>query len=149
MKDTAVAELAKFDAVQRWSGKYPPMLVQLAFGIGCALVAIAIRSLIDLVAPAAGPYALLYPAVLISTLFGRWRAGFVTYVAWFLWTLLVLLPNASALGSARPDEVSRTIINGVTALVVLIFAELFRMAVRRATASGMRPSPPSNCATKR
>ena len=126
--------LAEVDLPTYRPGRIPPILRQLGFGLFCTAGFIGTRTLLDQYAPTAGPFALIYPAVLIATLFGRWEAGITCYLATLAWTWLLILPRAELLRLARPSDVPRTLINALTIFVVLVFAELFRTAVRRAVA---------------
>ena len=124
--------LAEVDLATYRPGRVTPILRQLGFGLLCTAGFICVRMLFDQYAPTAGPFALIYPAVLIATLFGRWVSGITCYSATLAWTWLFILPQAEFLRLARPSDVPRTLINAMSILVVLVFAELFRAAVRRA-----------------
>jgi PAS domain S-box-containing protein len=127
-------KLARLDMAESWSRHVPLRVAQVAFGLACMATALIVRLTIDLAAPTAGPYALIYPAVLIATLFGRWPAGAVTYVLGFMWSWWFILPHVGAGHDLAPREVSRLVINCATVLVILVFAEIFRSAVRTALA---------------
>jgi PAS domain S-box-containing protein len=124
--------LAQFDVVDQWAGKAPVVVVQLVFGLACTGATIFLRAALDLVAPTAGPFALVYPAILISTLFGRWQSGITTYATTFLWTWYGILPPKWSFDLANPDDQASLVVNLVTVLVTLAFAEIFRSAVRSA-----------------
>ena len=126
--------LAEIDLSTLRPGRLPPLLRQMGFGVVCAFGFIAARVGVDQLAPTAGPFALIYISVLIATLFGRWQAGVVCYILTMSWTWTILLPRAAALRLARPADGPRTLVNALAILTVLIFAEVFRGAVRRAAA---------------
>jgi len=90
------------------------------------------RTIVDSFAASAGPFSLIYPAILISTLFGRWQAGLVTWATSFLFAWYFVLPEYMSFNFAIPGDAPRTAINGLAALVIVVFAEIFRRAVRRA-----------------
>lgn len=90
---------------------------------------IALRSAIDTSMPGVGAFALVYPAVLLATLYGRWEAGLVAYAISFTWASALVLPLNFAMGSVDPHQPARVIVNAVAAMVVLVFAETFRGAV--------------------
>ncbi len=123
--------IGEFDVVEWLGGRFPAPLIQIGFGLACSVVAIWVRLLIDTVAPSAGPFALLYPAILIATLYGRWPAGLVTFATSFLYAWYVVLPPAFTFQFAQPSDATRTLVNALASLVVLAFAEVFRFAVRR------------------
>ncbi|HWA61287.1 MAG TPA: sensor histidine kinase [Caulobacteraceae bacterium] len=122
----------EFDIVERWSPPLPPLAAQLLFGLACSAVEIAVRSALDLAAPSAGPYALIYPATVLATLYAGWPAGVVTLTTCFLWAWYYVLPAPRTFVFSSPDDAARTLVNAVSATVILVFAEVFRRAVRRA-----------------
>ena len=78
-------KLTAVDAANFLPGNFPPLVAQVLFGLALALAMIGLRTLIDIVAPNAGPFALVYPMVLIATLFGRLLAGLICLIVSFLW----------------------------------------------------------------
>ncbi|MFZ3582238.1 sensor histidine kinase [Loktanella sp. DJP18] len=125
-------KLSEFDLVDDLAGRLPRLVVQAGFGLLCFLAALVIRALIDMFAYGAGPFSLIYPAIMIATLYGRWQAGVVTYLLCFLHAWYVVLPVVYSFRFAELGDPSRTFVNGVAALFILFFAEVFRSAVRRA-----------------
>ena len=81
-----------------------PLTRQLAFGLLCTAVFIATRVLVDQIAPTAGPFALIYPTVLIATLFGRWPAGGISYALSLSWVQWWVLPHAALLHPEAPTN---------------------------------------------
>ena len=129
--DYRFRSLSEFDVVERAEGWLPAPVAQVLFAGVCIVALVLVRALVDLVAPA-GPFALIYPTVLIATLYGRWGAGLITYLAAFAWTWFFVLPDSSRSLISASNELSRLIVNGMTVMVILVFAELFRAAVRHA-----------------
>ena len=127
--------LAAFDVVDRSPKGLPPLLIEVGFGMLCLGGMVVARLLIDRVAPTAGPYALLYPAIMISTLFGRWRAGLITFFGGFGWAWFLVLPQTLTHKLAGASDASRLFVNLASALVILGFAEVFRRAVRKSAAA--------------
>jgi two-component sensor histidine kinase len=99
---------------------------------------VVFRSVIDLVLPGAGPFALVYPTVMVATLYGAWRGGLAAYVLAFAWAWYVVLPNAWTFHFADPADAARVGFNAASALVVLLLAEAFRRAVERSRAELQR-----------
>lgn len=120
--------LAHFDISRRSSAPLPRLLTQVCFGIACALAMIALRSALNLWSPA-GPFALVYPTVLLATLYGHWQAGIVAWAVGFFWAWYIVLPYYHSFEFADPTDVARVGLNAAAALVVLMFAETFRGAV--------------------
>lgn len=109
---------------------FPPLVAQVLFGLALAVSMIVLRSAIDLVAPNAGPFALVYPMVLIATLFGRLFAGIVCLIVSFLWAWYVVLPFQWSFAFEVATDQSRVLINFLSTCVVVVLAEIFRKAVR-------------------
>jgi PAS domain S-box-containing protein len=131
---TRLGRLAAFDVVDRAPKGLPPVLIEMAFGLLCLGAAVVARFGMDWVAPTVGPYSLLYPAILISTLFGHWRSGLVTYIVGFGWAWVIVLPSTLVHQISQGTDGSRLLVNAASALVILIFAEIFRRAVRLSAA---------------
>lgn len=126
--------LGEFDIADSLAPTVPPIIVQIAFGVLCTAASIFARMMLDVVAPAAGPYSLIYPAILISTLYGRWVAGLITLISSFLFAWYFVLPAQNSFEFLDPNDGPRSLINGAAAFVCFGFAEIFRRAVRRAQA---------------
>ncbi len=110
------------------------LAVQLGFGLLITGLAIGLRAVIDGIAPAAGPFSLGFPAILIATLFGRWQAGLLTGVLTLLYSWYFVLPAQHSFLLKSPDDMGRLVLATINYAAVLVIAELFRRAVRRATA---------------
>jgi len=84
--------LAGWDFSTRVVPAWPVWLGQMVFSVICTSAFIILRFTADLFAPSAGPFALIYPAVLFATLLGRWRAGLVTILLSILYVWFFVLP---------------------------------------------------------
>jgi two-component sensor histidine kinase len=120
--------LANFDVSRQFLTRKGRVTAQIAFGALCGAAMIGLRSLFDMWAPLSGPFALIYPTVLLSTLYGHWRAGLTAFCVTFLWAWFFILPLPSSFFFADPTDPSRVMLNGICALIVLVFAEAFRRA---------------------
>ncbi len=124
--------ISRIDLVGGLETPLQRVLVSIAFGIFCSLAMIMLRGLVNLWAPTSGPFALVYPTILIATLYGRWQAGLVSYVIGFIWAWWLVLPEAHSFRFEVATDPSRVAINAFSAMVVIIFAEAWRRAVRDA-----------------
>lgn len=124
--------LAQFDVTSRYSRDLPRLLVQTLFGLACAGTFLIARMMVDEAAPGAGPFALIFPPILLATLFGHWRAGVVTFAVTFLWTWYAILPPPMSFRIDNLETGARIVLNGLSAVLVIFFAEAFRSAVRTA-----------------
>ena len=75
--------LAEFDVSRQFITRRGKLAAQLIFGVICAAAMIGLRSLYDIWAPESGPFAMIYPTVLLATFYGHWRAGLVSFVVTF------------------------------------------------------------------
>ncbi|GGC00144.1 hypothetical protein GCM10011494_18390 [Novosphingobium endophyticum] len=124
--------LANYDVTDWQGGKYG-ILVHVLFGALCALTGIAVRTALDVWAPTAGPFAIVYPTVLIATLYGHASAGVTAYLLSFAWAWWNVLPAAQSFTFEVPTDPARVAINALCAAIVLGLAEVFRRAVRMAS----------------
>lgn len=82
----------------------------------------------DAAAPTSGPFALIYPTVLIATFYGRLRAGLTALVITFAWAWYMVLPGVRSFAFLDPTDPARVALNAICCLIVIIFAEAFRRA---------------------
>lgn len=122
--------LAKFDVSRQFSARWSQNLAQITFGVLCGASMIGLRSGFDLWAPSSGPFALIYPTVLLATLYGHWRAGLTAFALTFWWAWYFVLPAPSSFTFVDPTDPARVVLNGICNLVVIVFAESFRKAAR-------------------
>ena len=120
--------LAQFDVSRQFLTRPGQVAAQVLFGTICSAAMIGIRACFDLWAPGSGPFALIYPTVLLATLYGHWRAGVVAFVVGFVWAWYFVLPAPRSFLFTDPTDPARVAINAAAALIVLIFAEAFRRA---------------------
>lgn len=123
--------LSSFDVTRLASSAWQKFLIQIVFGVVCATAMIALRSGLDTIAPTSGPFALIYPTVLISTLFGRQLAGLISYVICFIWAWWFVLDPIGTFALDDPSDPARVTINAASALIVVFLAETFRKAVQQ------------------
>lgn len=126
--------LASLDISARLESPAARLGAEALFGLFCALVMIGLRGALDVVADGAGPFAMVYPTVLIATLFGHWRGGLVAYLFSFFYAWWYVLPYSGSFEFELAKDAIRVAINAIAVAVVAILAEAFRRAVREATA---------------
>ncbi len=120
--------LAQFDVSRQFLSRRGKLASQLIFGLLCAVAMIGLRVVFDIWAPTSGPFALIYPTVLLATLYGHWRAGLVAFSATFVWAWYFVLPAVGSFTFTNPSDPPRVILNAACCLIVIIFAEAFRRA---------------------
>ena len=126
--------LVRFDLVDRLSPFLPEAPSQVLIAAGCSLLAILSRTLVDLVFPGAGPFALIFPFVLFAALFGRWGAGLGVMLVCALYAWYVVLPAQHSFAFENPADGPRVVINVLSGCLIVALAEWFRRVVRRAIA---------------
>ncbi|QWC55794.1 DUF4118 domain-containing protein [Erythrobacter sp. 3-20A1M] len=120
--------LAQFDVSRQFQTRRGKKAAQYGFGVMCAGAMIGVRTTVDLIAPSSGPFALIYPTVLLATLYGHLRAGVTAAILTFLWAWYFVLPAPSSFTFTNPTDPGRVVLNAVCCLIVMCFAEAFRRA---------------------
>lgn len=123
--------LANFDVTRQFSARWSQLSAQYVFGAFCAAAMIGIRTLVDVWAPTSAPFALIYPTVMLATLYAHWRAGITTLVLTFAWAWYFILPAPSSFAFVDPTDPSRVTLNAFCCLILIVFAEAFRRAARQ------------------
>lgn len=126
--------LAGWDFPSRISPVVPLVPAQILFALLVTIMMILLRMAIDLVLPGAGPLALVYPAVMVATLFARWFSGLLTLIASIGYTVYFVFPPVGALRLEEARDIPRLIVNISVMLVMIVLLEIFRSAIARANA---------------
>ena len=124
--------LAELDFPDRVGSRLPLPVSQALVGIGCTAASFGTRALLDLLLPGAGPFALIFPFVLIATLVGRWQAGVLTMILSALFAWYFVLPVHGSFRLIVDGDGPRMIVNVLSGFAIVALAEIFRRAVRRA-----------------
>lgn len=123
--------LATYDVSRQFVSQGGKIAAQIVFGFLCCAAMVGVRKLFDFWAPVSGPFALIYPTILLATLYGHWRAGIAAFLTTFLWAWFFILPEQNSFFFTDPTDPARVMLNAASALIVLVFAEAFRRAARR------------------
>jgi two-component sensor histidine kinase len=123
--------LADLDVASSFGSGPRRLAVQLLFGVACGVGYVALRSGVDVFAHSAGAFALIYPFILIATLFGHWRAGVVAFLISFSWAWFVLLQPTMDFQFTSEVDRWRVLLNASSALMLIFMADAFRQAVRQ------------------
>ena len=122
--------LANFDVSRQFATRFGQLTAQVTFGGLCAASMVGLRSVFDIWAPSSGPFALIYPTVLLATLYGHWRGGITALAVTFFWAWYFVLPLHASLAFVEPKDPPRVALNAFCCLIVIFFAEGFRKAAR-------------------
>ncbi len=128
-----MARLGELDLCDRMAPTIPIWVTQLAVGLISAGAMRIVRSGFDLVAGGAAPFALIYPAIMIATLFARAFAGVVAATVMMLYIWYYLFPVRNSFQFADATGAPSVAVVAVTALITIFLAEMFRRAARNAT----------------
>lgn len=128
-----MTRLGEFDLADRFAARVPRGVTQCGVALACIAGAALLRALLDTFAPGGAPFALVFPAVMLATLFGRWPAGSITAAVTigYAWYYLYPLPHSFAFAD-RAGAVGITVVIVATILCIAI-GEIFSRAVRHAT----------------
>lgn len=129
-----MGRIGELDLPDRLAPYAPAWVTQLAFALLCVTGALVLRIAVDLFAPGASPFALGYPAVLFATLFARWPAGLLCGLLSLAHSWFFMLPPVHSWTLKRPEDTPRLIVLILAYLIMILIADLFRRAVRRAAA---------------
>jgi two-component sensor histidine kinase len=124
-RPTAIAtRVARLDFIGRRTG--PAALArQLAVAAMTLAVFVAVRAMLDAIAPGVGPFTPLYPLLIPATLLGRLPAGLVTWAAGNAYVAKVVLPSVGAISSSG-DVVALTVLSLASTLFVVLLTEAAR-----------------------
>lgn len=128
--------MGEIDLPDRLAPGVPVWVTQVVVGILCALGGGVIRLLFDLVAPGTAPFALVFPALIMATLFARWPAGVLTAIISIRYAsrFVLVKGGVTAATLADPTGIQRTLVVSAAAGITIVIAEGFRRAVRNAAA---------------
>jgi two-component sensor histidine kinase len=105
----------------------PRWAIEILCALAFTAAAILVRLLVNLIAPGAGPYALIYPAALCATLVAGWRSGTITFLLLTLLSWLVVVRGQED-GAISAAEAVNLVLYGAGVVVVIAVAEGFRRA---------------------
>ena len=126
-----MARIGELDLPDRLSPAVPRWATQIGVALLTIGLAGVLRTLINLVAPGAAVFALVYPAIMVATLFARWQSGFLAAaisIGYSFYAIYLPAPNTTESG---PYWTLFAIV--FAAAITILFAETFRAAVWRAT----------------
>lgn len=128
-----MTRIGDLDLCERLSPTVPVWVTQAAVGLLSASAAWIVRMIFDIVAGGAAPFALIYPAIMLATLFARAPAGIVAAVVMIAYIKYYLYPVSHSFRFADTAGELAVAVVTATAILTIILAELFRRAARRAT----------------
>ena len=127
-----MARLVEFDLAEAIAPRVPIWLTQVGIGLLSVSGTAVVRALLDFVSPGIGPFALVYPGIMIATLAGRWLAGVVAAVILIVGAWYYLLPVRNSFEFGIPNGPATIFVVCFAATLTIVIAEIFRRAVRNA-----------------
>lgn len=128
-----MARIEDFDLADHFAPTVPRWLTKILFGLACAVAIGVVRIGIDALAAGAAPFALVYPAIVVATLFGGWLSGSITAVVSIGYAYAFIYTVQTAAPANNGPLLSLAVV-GVGATLTIAIVHLFRRAVRRTAA---------------
>tara|TARA_R110000824_G_scaffold11585_3_gene50677 strand:- start:44586 stop:45620 length:1035 start_codon:yes stop_codon:yes gene_type:complete len=110
--------------------RFSPLLVQILVAVTFAGIAVAAREVINNWAVGAGPFAVNVPFILLATLFGRFRAGFLALVLTTVYSWYYVLPVTGSFSFEDPGDRARTLVNAAIGLIIVCLGDAARTTGR-------------------
>lgn len=132
MPHRVVSHLGEFDVRERLA-PLPAWLSQVAFAIFCLGMEVLLRLAINLFAPGAAPFAVIYPGALAATLFAGWQSGLIVLIISALAAWYFVIPETMSFQLTNSTDGPRIAAVFVTGGLVIALAEVFRQATQRNT----------------
>jgi two-component sensor histidine kinase len=124
--------LSDIDLPRRFRHVLPPLLTKMLIAGTCLGTIALIRTIFDVISPGAAPFALIFPAIMMATLFAGPLSGITTSVISLLWALYFIMPVRHSFSFADPGGPWALIVVAIASAITIAVATTFREAVRRA-----------------
>ena len=118
---------------ERLAGRVPPLVVELAIGLGMAGAVLAMRMPLNAVAGDRAPYALNFVAIVIASVFAGWRSGLVALIAGQLLVWYIVVPDEWSFTFADTTLASAFVIASLSQLLILVVIALYQREVDKGT----------------
>jgi len=127
-----MARIGELDLPDRLAPALPRWTTQLGVALLCWAAVEIIRSLITAIMPGTAIFALVFPAIMVATLFARWQAGVLAALLSIGYVFfIVYLPGNAVRPPVNPNVAVFAV--AISALLTVFLAEIFRRAARKAT----------------
>ena len=128
-----MSRIGELDLPDRLSPTLPRWVTELGVGLLCATSAILLRASFDALSTGGAPFAFVYPAAILATLFARWRAGAVTSIVSIVYAWFYSYPAQGSFRITAPNGGVTIAIIVIGAILTVAIAETFRRVARAAT----------------
>ncbi|RYY24981.1 MAG: DUF4118 domain-containing protein [Sphingomonadales bacterium] len=129
-----MGQIAELDLPDRLAPGVPRLVTSIGVGLLATAGAAIARFGMDALVPGAAAFPLIFPAIMVATLFARWQAGAtaatvsVVYGWYYHFPIRNSFHFESSAGAVSMASVA------IGAIITVMLAEMFRRAVRRAAA---------------
>lgn len=110
--------------------RFPPLIVQIIVAAIFSGIAVVAREIVNNWAVGAGPFAVNVPFILLATLFGRFRAGFLALVLTTVYSWYYVLPAPGSFSFENSGDGPRTLVNAATGLIIVCLGDAARSTGR-------------------
>ena len=128
-----MSRIGAFDLSERLSPAIPVWVTQIGVTLLIVVGARILRLGFDMIAGGAAPFALIYPAIILATLFARALAGAMTATIMIVYIWYFLYPIERSFKFATSAGAFSVGIVIVTTIMTIAIAELFRRTAQHAT----------------
>ena len=118
--------LGRLDLPARWQRRVPQWLTAIAIGLVACGSATALRWAIHQIWPTVAPLGLLFPAILMATMLGRWLAGVTCFLAGALVVAFFVVPPTSVYRVGGSDAAGLLLTYALIGGLMLLIAESWR-----------------------
>tara|TARA_R110000824_G_scaffold38584_3_gene117733 strand:- start:1905 stop:2939 length:1035 start_codon:yes stop_codon:yes gene_type:complete len=125
----SLARINRLDLIDL-TPRFSPLIVQIIVGVTFSSVAVIAREIINNWAVGAGPFAVNVPFILLATLFGRFRAGFLALILTTAYSWYYVLPAIGSFSFEDPGDGPRTLVNAATGLIIVCLGDAARTTGR-------------------
>lgn len=118
---------------ERLAGRLPPFLVEVAVGVGLALLLAAVRVALVPWTGEAAPYALVFAAVVGAAVLAGWRSGLIALVVGQALVWYFIMPVRSSFRIDDPALAVALVVATLAQLLILAIITLYQREVERAS----------------
>lgn len=131
--DRDMSRLGELDLPDRLAPAVPRWATMVVAGVLCAALEIGVRAVLDTIVGEGGaPFALIYPAAILATLFARWPAGALTSGLTILHAWFFYWPVRQSFRTIDTEGALTVFFIVIGATLTVVICEAFRRAAHHA-----------------
>jgi two-component sensor histidine kinase len=117
---------------ERLTGKLPPLVVEVAVGLGLTLLLVLVRLVFVPWTGEAAPFALVFVAVVGAALLAGWRSGILALVAGQMLIWVFVMEPRGSFGAKESIHIGALALATLAQLLILAIVTLYQREVERA-----------------